>query len=260
MPTLHGDVKYQSVTFRYNGSLPNVLTNVTLHVRAGETIALVGPSGGGKTTLAKLLLRLYDPTEGLIMIDGHDIRDMDLETLRQHVTIVPQEVALFPGTVAENIAYGELPNVRNMEKVKQAAIFANAHDFVSKLPSGYETELSDRASCLSGGQRQRLAIARAIYKQPSILILDEATSALDNISEKLVREALDRLMKGRTVSYSESLPKDSIFTLTTISVWYMSVLFLLRGSFAELFFLWNFPGGNFLKFLPYTGLCGSSSA
>lgn len=199
LPHVSGDVKFCGVTFQYHDGLPSVLTNVSLHVQAGETVALVGPSGGGKTTLAKLLLRLYDPTEGCILIDGHDIRDMNLKTMRQHVTIVPQEVGLFSGTVAENIAYGELFGAYDIEKVKQAAILANAHYFISKLSNGYNTELSETASCLSGGQRQRLAIARAIYRQSSILILDEATSALDNISEKLVRDALDRCMVGRTV-------------------------------------------------------------
>lgn len=194
-----GDVRFKEVTFRYNDKLPNVLANLSLHVQAGETVALVGPSGGGKSTVAKLLLRLYDPTEGSILIDGHDIRNLSIKSLRKHLTIVPQEIGLFSGTVAENIAYGEVFGVDDMERIQEAATSANAHSFISKLANGYSTKLSDRASCLSGGQRQRLAIARALYRQPSILILDEATSALDNISEKLVRDALDRCMVGRTV-------------------------------------------------------------
>ncbi|KAI5053939.1 hypothetical protein GOP47_0031167, partial [Adiantum capillus-veneris] len=196
---VNGDVTISAVTFRYNDKVPNVLANLSLHVQAGEMVALVGPSGGGKTTVAKLLLRLYDPVEGCILIDGHDIKNMSLRALRTHVTIVPQEIGLFSGTVAENIAYGELSGVHDMERIQEAATLANAHSFISKLVNGYDTKLSDRASCLSGGQRQRLAIARAFYRQPSILILDEATSALDNISEKLVRDALDRCMVGRTV-------------------------------------------------------------
>ncbi|MCO5596308.1 hypothetical protein L7F22_050369 [Adiantum nelumboides] len=196
---IDGNVRISGVTFCYDDNAPNVLANLSLNVQAGETVALVGPSGGGKSTVAKLLLRLYDPVEGCILIDGHDIKKMSLKTLRKHVTIVPQDIGLFSGTVAENIAYGELSGVHDMERIQEAATLANAHSFISKLANGYDTKLSDHASCLSGGQRQRLAIARAIYKQPSILILDEATSALDNISEKLVREALDRCMVGRTV-------------------------------------------------------------
>ncbi|KAG6542738.1 hypothetical protein Mapa_015813 [Marchantia paleacea] len=194
-----GEVQLCNVSFRYNDHLPWVLKNVSLHVRSGETVALVGGSGGGKTTLAKLLLRLYDPVYGSITIDGQDIRRVTRKTLRQHVAIVPQETTLFTGTVAENISYGRLPEEVDMKAVVRAAELANADEFIGKLSHGYFTKLGDRASSLSGGQRQRLAIARAIYQEATVLILDEATSALDNKSEKLVREALQRLMVGRTV-------------------------------------------------------------
>ncbi|KAJ7544789.1 hypothetical protein O6H91_09G093300 [Diphasiastrum complanatum] len=194
-----GDVKFSNVFFAYGDCPPWVLSNLHLDVRAGETVALVGPSGGGKTTLAKLLLRLYDPVHGQIYIDGHDIREIGLKSLRREVGIVPQDIVLFTGTVLENIAYGVLPDQMDFKAVEQAAGLANADEFIRKLPSGYHSNLGGRGSNLSGGQRQRLAIARAIYQNPSILILDEATSALDNNSEKLVREALDQLMRNRTV-------------------------------------------------------------
>ncbi|XP_024536602.1 ABC transporter B family member 29, chloroplastic isoform X1 [Selaginella moellendorffii] len=194
-----GDVVFDNVCFSYGATSPRVLQNINFHVCAGETVALVGPSGGGKTTLAKLLLRLYEPTQGNILIDGENIQGVSLESLRQQVAIVPQETALFTGTVMENIAYGVMPNDIDMKRVERAATMANADEFIRRLPDGYETNLGERGSSLSGGQRQRIAIARAIYHGPSILILDEATSALDNRSEKLVREALEQLMIGRTV-------------------------------------------------------------
>lgn len=194
-----GDVKFSNVTFHYGDTLPPVLSNLSLHVKAGETVAIVGPSGGGKTTLAKLLLRLYDPSGGCILVDGHDIRNASLKSLRQCIVLVPQDIVLFAGTVAENIGYGKMPDKIDMKKVEQAAKLANADGFIQKLSEGYDTNVGQRGSCLSGGQRQRLAIARAIYQEASILILDEATSALDNKSELLVREALEHLMANRTV-------------------------------------------------------------
>ncbi|KAH9307309.1 hypothetical protein KI387_035220, partial [Taxus chinensis] len=199
LSSVAGDVKFRDVSFQYGSALPQVLKNLNLHVRSGETVALVGPSGGGKTTLAKLLLRLYDPIEGCILVDDHDIRNISLKSLRQCIALVPQDTALFAGSIAENIGYGNMPQTIDMKKVVQAAKLANADGFIRKLPKGYDTNVGQRGSCLSGGQRQRVAIARAIYQGSSILILDEATSALDNKSELLVSKALENLMANCTV-------------------------------------------------------------
>ena len=159
-------------------------------------IAFVGPSGAGKSTVASLLPRFYDVTDGSITIDGHDIRHVTLDSLREQVGIVPQETVLFNGSVYDNILYGRLDATK--EEVEAAAKAANAHNFIMDLPKGYQTMLGDRGVNISGGQRQRISIARAILKNPQILILDEATSALDTESERVVQEALDRLMIGRT--------------------------------------------------------------
>ncbi|GAA0158528.1 ATP-binding cassette [Lithospermum erythrorhizon] len=194
-----GEVIFSGVSFKYREGGPLVLCGLDLHIKAGETIALVGPSGGGKTTLAKLLLRLYDTTHGSILIDGHDIRDIQLESLRRHIGIVSQDLTIFSGTIAENIGYKDLTTEIDMERVMLAARTANAADFIETLPHQYQTNVGPRGSSLSGGQKQRLAIARALYQNPSILILDEATSALDHRSEQLVRQALQHLMQNRTV-------------------------------------------------------------
>ena len=190
-----GNVDFKNISFAYEPGL-QVLNNINLEVRAGEMLALVGPSGAGKTTLVDLLPRFYDPNEGIITIDGQDISDLTLKSLRNNIGIVPQDVVLFGGTVAENIAYGRLDATR--EEIIAAAKAANAHEFIMKMPDGYDTEIGDRGVKLSGGQRQRLSISRAILKNPPILILDEATSALDTESEVLVQEALERLMQKRT--------------------------------------------------------------
>lgn len=173
-----------------------MLRNLSLQAEPGQMIAIVGPSGAGKTTIANLLPRFYDASAGTILIDGIDIKTVTLASLREQIGIVPQETMLFNGTVFDNIRYGRLDATR--EEVEAAAQAANAHGFIIDLPNGYDTPIGDRGANLSGGQRQRIAIARAILKNPRILILDEATSALDTESEKLVQEALDRLMEGRT--------------------------------------------------------------
>ncbi|PKI38514.1 ABC transporter B family member 29, chloroplastic [Punica granatum] len=194
-----GDVRFADVSFKYKDNTPLVLDRLNLHVRAGETVALVGPSGGGKTTLAKLLLRLYDPLSGYISIDNHNIQHIRLDSLRRHICLVSQDITLFSGTVAENIGYRDLMTHIDMERVELAGRLANADEFIRMLPEGYETNIGARGSILSGGQKQRLAIARAVYQDPSVLILDEATSALDSRSELLVRQALQRLTENRTV-------------------------------------------------------------
>lgn len=199
LESIIGEVKFCDISFAYGENMPLVLDGLNLHIKAGETVSLVGPSGGGKTTLIKLLLRLYDPLSGSIFIDNHNIRDIRLGSLRRHVGLVSQDITLFSGTVAENIGYRDLMTKVDMEKVELAAQAANADEFIRTLPEGYETKVGPRGSSLSGGQKQRLAIARALYQNSSILILDEATSALDSKSELLVRQAVERLMENHTV-------------------------------------------------------------
>lgn len=195
LPPVRGDVRFNNVSFAYNANEP-VLNDVSFEVKPGQIVAFVGPSGAGKSTVASLLPRFYDVTGGSITIDGEDVRSVTLASLRSQVGIVPQETVLFNGSVYDNILYGRLDATR--EEVEAAARAANAHSFITELPNGYETMLGDRGVNISGGQRQRIAIARAILKNPHILILDEATSALDTESERIVQEALDRLMVGRT--------------------------------------------------------------
>ncbi len=195
LPEVSGKVEFQNVYFAYNDK-GNVITDLSFSVKPGEVIAIVGPSGAGKSTIANLLPRFYDVNKGDIKIDGHSVREVTLDSLREQVGIVPQETMLFNGSVYNNILYGRLDATK--EEIEAAAKAANAHDFIMQLTDGYETKLGDRGVNLSGGQRQRIAIARAILKNPRILILDEATSALDTESERVVQEALDRLMVGRT--------------------------------------------------------------
>ena len=195
LPSVEGRVCLSNVDFSYREDVP-ALTDVTLTAEPGQMIAFVGPSGAGKSTVANLIPRFYDVTGGSITIDGHDVRDVTTESLRTQIGLVPQETVLFSATVRENIRYGRLDATD--EEIEAAAQDANAHDFIMALPEGYDTEIGERGATLSGGQRQRIAIARAILKDPKILILDEATSALDTESEKIVQAALDRLMVGRT--------------------------------------------------------------
>ncbi|SDE98840.1 lipid A export permease/ATP-binding protein MsbA [Sporolituus thermophilus] len=195
LPPINGHVAFHNVTFEYTGGKP-ALIDISFEAKPGQMIAIVGPSGAGKTTIANLIPRFYDPTAGYITIDGTDIKTVTLKSLREQIGIVPQETVLFNGTVYENILYGRLD--ATADEVIAAAKAANAHSFITAMPHGYDTQIGERGAKLSGGQRQRIAIARAILKDPRVLILDEATSALDTESEKLVQEALDKLMVGRT--------------------------------------------------------------
>ena len=196
LPPITGKVEYRNVSFAYQPGQP-VLQQVSVLVRPGEVIALVGPSGAGKTTLVNLLARFYDPQAGEILVDGHNIRNVTIPSLRQQIGIVPQDTALFSGTLAQNIAYGQT-NLA-LEAVEAAAKVGNAHTFITQQEDGYNSWVGERGVNLSGGQRQRIAIARAVLLNPRVLILDEATSALDSESEALVQEALERAMRDRTV-------------------------------------------------------------
>jgi subfamily B ATP-binding cassette protein MsbA len=195
LPRVRGEVAMAGVSFAYDARAP-VLVDISFTARPGELVAIVGPTGSGKTTLINLLHRFYDPMAGSVTIDGHDLRDVTLTSFYRQIGLVPQETHLFGGTIRENILYGRLTATH--DELMAAARTANAHDFIMALPDGYETKVGEKGVNLSGGQRQRLAIARAVLKDPRLLILDEATSALDNESELLVQEALDRLMKERT--------------------------------------------------------------
>lgn len=195
LPAVEGRVTLQQVSFAYSPG-QYALREVSLEVKPGQTVAIVGPSGAGKTTIANLLPRFYEVTEGRILVDGKDIRTVTMQSLRQQIGIVPQETVLFNGTVYDNILYGRLDATE--AEVVAAAKAANAHSFIDKMPDKYQTQIGERGAKLSGGQRQRISIARAILKDPRILVLDEATSALDTESEKLVQQALDKLMIGRT--------------------------------------------------------------
>jgi ABC-type multidrug transport system fused ATPase/permease subunit len=190
-----GQVAFDHVSFGYDSARP-VLHDLSLEARPGETIAIVGPTGAGKTTLVSLLLRFFDPTSGTVRLDGCDLRDVRLSSLRNCVSLVLQDSFLFPLTIAENISYGR-PEA-TMTEIKSAAIQANAHAFIMALPDGYETVVGERGATLSGGERQRIAIARALLKDAPLLVLDEPTSALDARTETLLLTALERLMAGRT--------------------------------------------------------------
>ncbi len=194
---VEGDIRFENVSFHYDDDDKNVLENIDLHIRKGDSVALVGPSGGGKTTLCNLIPRFYDVTSGRILIDGKDITGVTLHSLRSQIGVVQQDVYLFSGTILDNIEYG-LPGATE-EQVIHAAKLAGAHDFIMAFEDGYNTYVGERGVKLSGGQKQRISIARVFLKNPPILILDEATSALDNESERIVQQSLEELAKGRTV-------------------------------------------------------------
>ena len=193
---VQGNVEFKDVSFKYKEDYDYVLKNISLDIKVGEYVALVGASGVGKTTLCSLIPRFYEVNEGEILLDGKNIRDISLRSLRRNIGIVQQDVYLFAGTVSDNIRYGKLD--ASQEEIIEAAKKANAHDFIMALPDGYDTDIGQRGVKLSGGQKQRLSIARVFLKNPPIIIFDEATSALDNESEKAVQDSLEKLTDNRT--------------------------------------------------------------
>ncbi len=230
LQNVKGDIKLSDVCFRYTAENEEVLTKLNLEIKRGENVALVGPSGGGKTTISALIPRFYDIDSGSITVDGKNIGDLSLASLRNNIGMVQQDVYLFSGSVAENIAYGKPDATR--EEIEQAAKLAGADEFIATLPNGYDTYVGERGVKLSGGQKQRISIARVFLKNPPILILDEATSALDNESERLVQKSLARLAKGRTtlvIAHRLTTIKnaDKIIVLTKEGI-------MEQGSHAEL--------------------------
>lgn len=230
LPKLAKEIEFQKVFFTYPGTEKQVLQNISFKTRVGSTVALVGHSGAGKSTLVDLILRFYDPTAGKIIFDGVDIRDTRVADLRDHVGMVTQDVFLFNGSVTENISYGR--SDVSAAQIKDAAVMAYADEFIRTLPLGYDTVVGERGLMLSGGQRQRLSIARAILKDPQILILDEATSALDTESERLIQQALERLMKNRTV-FVIAHRLSTIYNADTILVMHKGRI-VERGTHKEL--------------------------
>lgn len=214
LENVKGDVCYDNVSFHYSDDNKTVLSQVSIHIPAGKSVALVGPSGGGKTTICSLLPRFYDVTAGKVTIDGKDVRDLTLKSLRNQIGMVQQDVYLFDGTIRENIAYGK-PDATD-EEIKEAARRANMDDFIMQLPKQYDTYVGEKGTRLSGGQKQRISIARVFLKNPPILILDEATSALDNESERYIQKSLEELAKTvrpsplPTVSQPSNVPTKSL--------------------------------------------------
>ena len=196
LANVKGHVCYEDVSFHYSDDETTVLSHVSIDIPAGRSVALVGPSGGGKTTICSLLPRFYDVTDGRITIDGHDVRTLTLKSLRSRIGVVQQDVYLFSGSIRDNIAYGK-PDASE-EEIIAAAKRANIHDFIMELPDQYDTFVGERGTRLSGGQKQRISIARVFLKNPPILILDEATSALDNESERWIQHSLEELSRNRT--------------------------------------------------------------
>ena len=245
VPLTHvtGHVRYEDVSFHYDDGDTMVINDVTIDIPAGRSIALVGPSGGGKTTMCSLLPRFYDVSAGRITIDGHDIREYTLHSLRKHIGMVQQDIYLFDGTIRDNIEYGR-PGASE-EEIKEAARRANIHDFIMSLPDGYDTRVGERGARLSGGQKQRISIARVFLKDPPILILDEATSALDNESERYIQKSLDELSSGRTtitIAHRLSTIKDAdeIIVLTENGIAERgthSQLLALGGIYADYYYM-----------------------
>mgnify|MGYP001011516158 CR=1 FL=1 len=213
LENVRGDVEFHNVSFSYDGN-EKVLKNINIKIPAGKTVALVGPSGGGKTTLCHLIPRFYEVKEGSITIDGEDIKNYTLKSLRRNIGLVQQDIFLFAGTIRENIRYGRVDATE--EEIIEAAKRANIHDFIESLPDGYDTQVGERGVRLSGGQKQRISIARVFLKNPPILLLDEATSALDNETEIKIQRALEELSKGRTtlvIAHRLSTIKNADFIL-----------------------------------------------
>jgi len=240
LQSVRGEIVFENVSFSYNDKT-EVLKNINLRIEPGQTVALVGPSGGGKTTFCSLIPRFYEVNEGRILVDGIDIQKIKLESLRKNIGVVQQDVYLFGGTIRENILYGK-PDASEEEMIA-AARLANAHDFIMELKDGYDTYVGERGVKLSGGQKQRISIARAFLKNPPILILDEATSALDNESERLVQESLNTLARGRTTliiahRLSTIRKADKIVVLTSKGIEEMGTheeLLKAGGLYAELY-------------------------
>lgn len=240
LPPGPGKVEFRNVSFGY-GKTDRALHEVSFTIEPGEVVAVVGQSGAGKTTVANLIPRFYDVTEGAVLVDGYDVRDVTLESLRSRIGIVPQETTLFSGSIRENIAYGKLDATD--EEIERAARAANAHEFVESLEQGYDTMVGERGTRLSGGERQRIAIARALLKNPRILILDEATSSLDTKSESLVQAALDELVRSRTTlviahRLSTITNADKILVLSggrIVETGTFRELIERRGTFAKLY-------------------------
>jgi ABC-type multidrug transport system fused ATPase/permease subunit len=240
LPTIQDRIEFVGVHFAYDADQP-ILTDVSLSAKLGELVAIVGPSGAGKTTLVNLIPRFYDPSRGAVLIDGVDVRAVTLHSLRAQMGIVTQETILFDDTIANNIAYGR--SDIDPSRIEEAARLANADEFIAALPEGYRTRIGERGVRLSGGQRQRIAIARAILKDPPILILDEATSSLDAESERVVQEALDRVMEHRTTfviahRLSTILRADKILVLkdgTIVETGTHASLLARQGIYAQLY-------------------------